>query len=118
MKNVNFVVENVAALNNDYLLLFQAPSDARGGGITINAVKALATSAGTASLKLLKYSNAGTPALAGTLAAGGSTVYALDAPQALTVSSAFVDANEWVAISEANIGAFTGVISIEYVMGK
>jgi hypothetical protein len=127
--NVNIIqipLSDFAA--TDTFPLFQAPSDAVGGGITIvdaKAVNGAATAGGTSfTLTLLKYSSAGTPAVNGTITdtlGGSADEWADLVPKPFTISSGFVDADEWVylAYAEENNGVPTrGSITIKYLMGK
>ena len=114
----------------DTLLLFKAPTDSQGGGIRLLAAEAVnhaATGSGTSfSYALHKYSNAGTPAVNGTISdtiGGTASPWADSVPKSFTLDSdyTFIDAGEWVALSyvEQTNGAPTnGVISLKYVMGK
>ena len=112
----------------DTFPIFQAPSDDIGGGISILeaiAVNGAATAGGTSfTLQLLKYSSAGTPALNGTITdtlGGSADEWADLVPKEFTVSTPFVDADEWVYLeyAEENSGNPTrGHITIKYTMGK
>jgi len=112
----------------DVLFAFQAPLNAKGGGITIQAasiVNGAATSGGTSFTgQLLKYSNAGTPAVNGTISdiLGGSADEWADAVRKLfAISAGWVDAGEWVVFNyvEENSGNPTNAIcNIHYTMGR
>ena len=128
-KVVSFHVPDMGA-DNKKMFAFQAPEDAEGGGITIlgaSVVNGAATGAGTSfGLALHKYSNAGTPAVNGTIAAEiGGTVdpWADGVPKDFTISSTynFVDAGEWVVVQyeEYTAGNPTNcAMNIRYIMGK
>ncbi len=113
------------------LFIMRAPSNAKGGGITLTEayfVNGAAVGAGTTfTLGLLKYSNAGTPAVNGTIAPaiGGTaaTVWEDAVPQAFVLDNdqVFLDAGEWLVLDyqEENASLPTnGVLNFKYVMGK
>lgn len=115
--------------DNKQLFLFKAPENARGGGITIidaEAHNGATTSGGTTfTYQLLKYSNAGTPALNGTISTvlGGTTDYwAAGVPKAFTLSTnVFIDAGEWVVLDYQEVAAGNPTnshINLHYVMGR
>jgi len=132
MNNVHIVSIPLVDFGGDdkQLFAFQAPEDAEGGGITIlgaSAVNGAATGAGTSfGLALHKYSNIGTPAVAGTIAAEiGGTVspWADGVPKDFTITAAqaFIDAGQWVVLQyeEYTNGTPTnGHVNIRYVMGR
>lgn len=90
-----------------------------GGGATIIDVDFI--NAGTAvGGKIVTMSNAGTPAINGTVGAFAGTVTgSATVPAALTISDGFVDAGEWIGFDQTSgtvpAGSF---LSISYVMGK
>lgn len=113
------------------IFLYQAPTDALGGGVRVlsaTAVNGAATGAGTSfSYALHKYSSAGTPAVNGTIAPaiGGTaaTIWADAVPQAFVVSEtyAFLDAGEWLVLDyqEDNASAPTNsTVTVNFAMGK
>lgn len=117
--------------DNKQIFLYQAPTDGLGGGVRVvsaSAVNGAATNAGTSfSFALHKYSNAGTPAVNGTIAAaiGGTaaTVWAAKVPQAFTINStyAFLDAGEWLVLDyqEDTAGNPTNaVVTVNLQVGK
>lgn len=117
--------------DNKKLFLYRAPSDSLGGGVRVlsaYAVNGAATGAGTSfSYQLLKYSNAGTPAVNGTISAaiGGTaaTIWADAVPQAFTVDAdqAFLDAGEWLVLDyqEDTAGNPTNsVVTVNLAVGK
>lgn len=115
--------------DNKQLFMFKAPTDSKGGGISIqsaSAVNGAATAGGTSfTLQLLKYSTAGTPAVNGTItttAIGGSTDdWAASVPKDFTINTPFVDAGEYVVVDyqEETAGNPTNlVIQVHYIMGK
>ena len=113
------------------LFVYKAPSDLIGGGVKVvqaYAVNGAATGAGTSfSFALHKYSNAGTPAVNGTIAAaiGGTaaTIWADAVPQAFVLDDdyTFLDAGEWLVIDyqEDNASAPTNaVVNVLLEVGK
>jgi len=116
--DVHIVSCNVGALTNDFRALCKVPT--AGGGITVLGAEFLQESAGTSSLYLVDLGTAGT-AVSGTIASGGSIVYAAGVPQAFgAVGTPFVEPTHYIGLKEANVGS-TGAISIvsfSYVMGK
>lgn len=130
--NVNTVTVALGdpAGNDKQLFALQAPSDAHGGGLTIvdaSIVNGAATTSGTSfSLALHRYSNEGTPAVNGTIAAaigGTATPWAAGVPQNFTLDAdyTFVDAGEWVVLqyNEQTAGNPTNATAtIHYVMGR
>lgn len=116
--------------DNKQLFALCAPPDALGGGLRLvnaYAVNGAATNSGTSfSLALHKYSNAGTPAVNGTIAAaigGTASPWEAGVPKAFTLNStySFVDAGEWVVIqyNEQSAGNPTnGFVVLQYLMGK
>lgn len=117
--------------DNKKLFLYKAPSDSLGGGVRVlsaSAVNGAATNAGTSfSFALHKYSNAGTPAVNGTIAPaiGGTaaTIWADAVPQAFVVDSdqAFLDAGEWLVLDyqEDTAGNPTNaVVTVHLQFGK
>lgn len=124
MFNVGIVSMQVGALTNDTRLLFPAPSDAEGGGITVLGAWVISGTT-TSSVQLLKMSSAGTPVLNGTIGAavgGTADAFTDQCPKPMTISSTyqFVDAGEWVAVKEGNVQAMdaAAIVAVQYVMGK
>lgn len=127
VKIVSFPIADPGG-DNKQLFLFKAPEDAKGGGITIIDAEGLntaATGVGTTfTYQLLKYSNAGTPALNGTISdilGGTAAPWAANVPKQFTISAGFVDAGEWVVLDYQEITAGNPTLSwinIHYVMGK
>lgn len=121
--------------DNRQVWALKAPSDANGGGLTILSAEAvssttIANSSGvggtTFTLALHKYSNAGTPAVNGTIAApiGGTAVgWTANVPQAFTIDTnyAFLDAGERLAIQYNEVNAGNPVaaqVLIVYAVGR
>lgn len=114
----------IAAGTTNYYV-FRSPTAANGGGITIlNAYVTehlTAHAAGSApTYRLLTYSGGGTPAVAGTIA-GTLAVTSVGTPHAFTVSTAFVNANQWVVLeyqgTAVSAVGVNNVVAIQYVMG-
>jgi len=91
------------------------------------AVNMAATAGGTSfTLALHKYSNAGTPAVNGTISdtiGGSADEWADSVPKEFTIDSdySFLDADEWLAVAyaEENSGNPTrAYITIKYEVGK
>lgn len=130
MKDVHIVSIPVPdpAGDDKQLFLMKAPKDSYGGGITIvgaEAVNGTATNSGTTfTYQLLKYSNAGTPAVNGTIssAIGGTAAPWGDAvPKDFDPTHIFMDAEEWLVLDYQEVGSgnpTNSVINIHYVMGK
>lgn len=115
--DVGFISNNVGALTNDFRPMFKIP--AGFGGITFLNVHVTGEGAGTSWLQLVDLGTSGT-AVSTILATSGTAVSVAGIPQALTISTAFVDEGHWVGIKEANIGATNAItiVSAAYVMGK
>jgi hypothetical protein len=107
----------------------RAPTDALGGGISVTEAYVIngATTSGTATVTvaLTKYSSAGTPALNGTIAAavgGTASHFTANVHKAMTISSPFVDAGEWVRVEVTSVDAGTvtapASCHISYVLGR
>lgn len=94
---------------------------AKGGGITILDAQLVGTAAGTVIGGLLvTMTDAGTPAINGTIGAfAGTVVAAAGVPAELTIATAFVDDGQWIGFDQTSgtvaAGAF---INIAYVTGK
>jgi hypothetical protein len=113
--NVNSIAINLSEMAAGTYLLWQAPTDALGGGVSI--VGGAISGAGTCIITLNTGSNVGTPAINGTIGSMGGTLSA-GVPAALTVDDGWVDGGEWVmGVLSAN--AVDGMIChVNYVMGK
>lgn len=94
---------------------------AKGGGITILDAQLVGAGAGTIVGGLLvTMTDAGTPALSGTIGAFAGTVEPdVNTPNELTISTAFVDDGQWIGYDQTSgtiaVGAF---LNIAYVTGK
>lgn len=129
VKIASFAIGDPAG-DDKQLFLLKAPENAKGGGITIvdaEIVNGATTSGGTTWTGALhKYSNAGTPAVNGTIAAalGGTTDYwAAGVPKAFTLDSdyVFLDAGEWLVLDYQEIATgnpTNAFLNVHYVMGK
>jgi len=123
--------------DNKQLFLLRAPSAAFGGGLTIlsgeavqGAAAALSQGVGgtTFTLALHKYTNAGTPAVYGTIAAaiGGTAVgWGAGVPNAFTITTSgstnYLSAGEWLVCQYNEINAGNPVnatICIRYILGR
>lgn len=117
--------------DNKQIFLYRAPSDGLGGGVRVlsaSAVNGATLGAGTSfSYQLLKYSNAATPVVNGTISAaiGGTaaTFWTSGVPQAFTIDSdySFLDAGEWLVLDyqEDTAGNPTlSTVSVTLQMGK
>lgn len=122
---IHIVTVNVGALSNARRNLFKTPTDALGGGITLLEASVVQGGTTSSALRLVTTGSAGTAA-SGTIttsAVGGSgTAFAINTPKNFTIpaANAFVDANTWLAIKEANVQACNTVciVSIKYAMGR
>lgn len=91
------------------------------GGLTILEANLVGPSAGTAIGGLLvTMTDAGTPAINGTIGTfAGTVVTAAGVPAELTISDAYVAAGEWIGFDQTSGTVPAGTfISISYVMGK
>jgi hypothetical protein len=123
--------------DNKQLFLLRVPSAAFGGGLTIlsgeavqGAAAALSQGVGgtTFTLALHKYTNAGTPAVYGTIAAaiGGTAVgWGAGVPNAFTITTSgstnYLSAGEWLVCQYNEINAGNPVnatICIRYILGR
>jgi hypothetical protein len=127
---INTVVLNSQA-TNDMIPIVRAPLDAIGGGITLNSIDVLQfpiaedqTSSTALTLLFLIYSALGTPALSGTVGAalGGTAAPLLKGvPQSVTITSAFLDAGQWLMAKYTETGTTNPTncaIVVNYSMGK
>jgi len=108
----------------------KAPSAALGGGIRIldaYAIDDTATASGTSwAVALHKYSNAGTPAVNGTIAAavgGTADPFAAGVPKQFTVDEdySFLNAGEWLVVEKTEDNSSdpqVGMVIVHYVRGN
>lgn len=123
-------IPNDPAGDDKQIFALKAPSAANGGGITIREAKAINGAATSSSngfaVALHKYTNAGTPALSGTIAAavGGTTDHwAAGVPKDFSIDSdeAFLNAGEHLVLqyNEDGTGTPTNLaIEIVYEFGR
>jgi hypothetical protein len=91
------------------------------GGVTVLEAQLLGPSAGTVIGGILvTMTNAGTPAVNGTIGAfAGTVVTAAGIPGELTISDAYVADDEWIGFDQASGTVPAGTfISLSYIMGK
>jgi hypothetical protein len=92
-----------------------------GGGFTVLGADLVGPSAGTViGGKLVTMSDAGTPAINGTIGSfDGTVVTAAGVVAGLTVSDGYVAAGEWIGFDQTSGAVPAGTfISLSYVMGK
>lgn len=90
-------------------LCFAAKGSSTMGGFTVTDAWAVTGAVGTLNLVLMNYGTSGTVA-GGTVAGmsgGTATVWAVDTPQALTITAAnaFIDADEWLVLKKVESAA-------------
>ncbi len=97
--------------------LVQLPSGA--GGITVLGANLLGAGTTVGGL-LVTMSNAGTPAINGTIGAFAGTVTgSATVPAALTISDSYVAGGEWIGFDQTSGTITAGTfVSLSYVMGK
>jgi hypothetical protein len=121
-----FLVCNPGTLPDDSGLSFIAKASSTDGGFTITSAYAVTGAVGTLNLILMNYGTSGTVAggtVAG-MASGTATTWAVDTPQALTITAAdaYIDAGEWLVLKKVEAAAGNdlsadAVVTIEYVDG-
>lgn len=118
MNPVSVVTINLSEITAGTHLLWQAPSDGSGGGLTILGA-ALHGAVGTITAALYTYSNLGTPAVSGTITstAFGGTL-AVGVPMTATISDGWVDGGEWVAVVTSANAVDAQFLSMRYTMGR
>jgi hypothetical protein len=118
--DVNIVsVDFGAYIGATHRPLIYVPSN--GGGITLLGAKAVGSAAGTAiGLILVNLTDAGTPAIAGTIGAfAGTVVFAEGVPASATIATAYVAGGQWLGIDQTSGTApANAVLTLSYVMGK
>lgn len=113
--NINSILINLSGMPAGTHILWRAPTDAYGGGVTI--LSGAVSGAGTCIVSLYTGSNAGTPAINGTIGSMGGTLSA-GVPAPLTVSDGWVDGGEWV-MGVLSASAVDGMIChVNYTMGR
>lgn len=121
-----FLVCNPGTLPDDSGLSFIAKASSTDGGFTVTSAYAVTGAVGTLDLVLQNYGTSGTVAggtVAG-MASGTATTWAVDTPQALTITAdnAYIDAGEWLVLKKVEAAAGNdlsadAVVTIEYVDG-
>lgn len=99
--------------------LIYVPSGA--GGISIVDARVAGSGAGTAiGLLLVSMTDAGTPAINGTIGAfAGTVVYAEGVPASCTIATSYVAGGNWIGIDQTSGTApANAVLTLSYVMGK
>lgn len=128
MNGSKFLVCNPSILNADGALSFVAKGSGTYGGFTVIAAHAVTGAVGTLDIVLQNYGTSGTVAggTVASMASGTATVWAVDTPQSLTVSTTaankYIAANEWLVIKKLEAAGSDdltadAVVSIEYVDG-
>lgn len=123
-----FLTLNPGTMPDDDGLSFIVKASSSFGGLTIIAANLVTGLAGTFDVILQNYGSAGTVAggTMASMASGTATVWAVDTPQALTVSATlanlFLDAGEWMVMKKTEAAGgndFTAdaTLQIEYVDG-
>lgn len=118
MDTVHEVTIPLGVLTAGTHLLWQAPTDAQGGGLTVLGA-ALTGISGTLTVQLMTMSNAGTPAINGTItsAAFGGTI-ATGVPFNATITDPWVDGGEWVSMITSATAVLGDFVSLRYTMGR
>lgn len=111
-------VINLSEITAGTHLLWKAPSDAVGGGVTITSA-AIHGAVGTITATLYTLSNQGTPAINGTItsAAFGGTL-AVGVPKCATITDGWVDGGEWVGVVLSANAVDAQFLTINYVHGR
>ncbi len=123
-----FLTINPGTMPDDDGLSFIVKASGSFGGLTIIAANLVTGIAGTFDVILQNYGSAGTVAggTMASMASGTATVWAVDTPQALTVSTTlanlFLDAGEWMVMKKTEAAGgndFTAdaTLLVEYVDG-
>ncbi len=115
-REVHLNSANVGALSNAKRAICKVPSGL--GGISIIGAEACLGGAGTSSVNLIDLGTTGTVS-AGTICTLGSVVFVANVPQAMTLSTAFVDEGHYIGVEELNVGAMNvvSIISFSYQTG-
>lgn len=117
MKGPFLVSANVGAISNEKFPICKVPTG--WGGVRVLGAEACMGAAGTTSFNLIDLGTSGTVS-SGTIATKGSAVYVANAPQAMTLSSAFVDEGHYIGVEELNVGAgdTVTIISFSFLPGN
>lgn len=114
-QDIQVVTFGLDALNDGTRLGFQIPTSY--GGVTVQS--AALHVEGTANVTLVTMTNAGTPAVSGTIAAAVGGTATAGVPYAFTISDGWVDGGEWIAAQENNIGTPTRAhVTVAYTVGR
>jgi len=119
MTDVHIATLSLGSYNGDtHLPLVKVPNGY--GGITVLESYLVAPGAGTVTGGLLvTLTDAGTPAVNGTIGSFGTVTTAAGVPSALTVSSAYVADDYWIGFDQTSGTVPAGTfIVMSYVMGK
>jgi len=126
MSDGKFLTIIPGTMPGDGDLAYVVKASSISGGFTVVDAWAVTGVAGTLNLVLQNYGSAGTVA-GGTVAGmsgGTATVWAVDTPQALsiTAANAFIDADEWLVLKKVEAAAGNdltadAVVVVEYVDG-
>jgi len=104
-------------------LLFKAPADANGGGLTITEVYLTSVGAGLGTFQLFNIPSA-TPGTGGTkngtiTSAFGTSTIAAGTAYAFTVSNGWVNGGDWVMLARTGSIVHPGAdLYVSYVMGR
>lgn len=115
--NTHVIAMNLSEIPAGTTLLWQAPTDAQGGGVSVLGA-ALTGASGTITVALHTMTNAGTPAINGTICAAFGGTIAAGVPFTATISDAWVDGGEWVAAVIVGAPVDGDVLSMHYTMGR
>lgn len=118
--DVKIVTLPLGAYNGDTELPLAKMPD-NFGGITVLEAQLLGPSAGTVIGGLVvTMTDAGTPAISGTVGSfAGTVVTAAGVPAELTISDAYVAAGEWIGFDQTSGTVPAGTfISLSYVQGR
>jgi hypothetical protein len=114
--NTYVISTNLSECAAGTYLLWQAPTDAQGGGVTI--LSGAVVGGGTVTARLHTFSDAGTPALNGTITAAVGGTIAAGVPAAFTVSDGWVDGSEWVGVVLVGTLLDGTFLHVKYAMGR
>ena len=117
MADVNVMTINLSEIAAGTHLLWQAPTDGQGGGLTLQGA-ALHGAVGTITAALYTLSSAGTPAINGTIAAAFGGTLAVGVPVNATITDGFVDGGEWVGVVTVGNAVEGQFLSMRYQMGR
>jgi hypothetical protein len=113
--NVNAMSVNLSEVTAGTFPIWHAPTDSQGGGVTILGAELIGS--GTITATLVTMTNAGTPAVNGTVGSMGGTI-AAGVPAVMSVSDAFVDGGEYLGVVLSANAVDATFMSVNYVMGR